>query len=146
MWYCSFSESENENKMPLSKFVLFIKDSGALLDSNESVEKSKCIFHNFMNDKVPGVMNKLSISAVELIFSKVIGSLNDNRMELPKEGCPSPMRNEKIVKLYSETENYKRAKMDFKAFYYAVTKVAEKAYPDLTPNRALIEFTNNVFL
>ena len=67
-------------------------------------------------------------------------------MELPREGCTSPLKNEKIQKLYIETENNKRAKMDFKAFYYAVTVIGEKVYPDLTPNRALIEFTKKVIM
>ena len=33
MWYCSFTESGNENKMTLSKFLLFVKDSGVLVES-----------------------------------------------------------------------------------------------------------------
>ena len=41
MWYCSFSESANENKMPLSKFVLFVKDAGVLLDASETSDKLK---------------------------------------------------------------------------------------------------------
>ncbi len=151
MWYCSFSESANENKMPLSKFVLFVKDAGALFDSPED-EKTKCNFFVISRKGKRKIIidineiNKLSITETELIFSKVIGILNDpgKRLEIPKEGCATPMKNEKVQKLYFETENNKRAKMDFKAFYYAVTMIAEKVYPELTPNKALIEFTEKV--
>ena len=33
MWYCSFTETDNENKMTLSKFLLFAKDAEVLMDS-----------------------------------------------------------------------------------------------------------------
>ena len=125
MWYCSFSESSNSNKMPLSKFILFIKDAGILAGTHESVG------------------NKLTITEVELIFAKVIGLLNDKRLEIDKEGNASPLKNEKIARLFSETES-KRAKMDFKAFYYAVTLVSSKVYPGLSQNKALIELTEKV--
>ncbi len=125
MWYCSFSESSNANKMPLSKFVLFIKDAGLLVGTQN----------------MPG--NKLTITEVELVFSKVIGELNDKRLDIGKEGGASPMKNEKVRKLYEE-KGTKRAKMDFKAFYYALTLISTKAYPDVTPNKALIDLADKV--
>jgi len=41
MWYCSLTESGNENKMTLTKLLLFAKDSGVLVDSLDIAE-SKC--------------------------------------------------------------------------------------------------------
>jgi hypothetical protein len=43
MWYCSLTESGNENKMTLTKLLLFAKDSGVLVDSLDALE-SKCKF------------------------------------------------------------------------------------------------------
>jgi hypothetical protein len=127
MWYCSISDNSNTNKMPLSKFILFLKDAGTIAGTRD----------------VAGT--QISITDAELMFAKVIGLLNDKRLELDKESRTSPLKNAKIMKLYSETES-KRAKMDFKAFYYALTLVAKKAYPRLSTNKALIAFTEKASL
>ncbi len=86
---------------------------------------------------------QLSVTDAELIFAKVIGLLNDKRFDIDKELGASPLRNAKVMKLYAETES-KRAKLDFKAFYYAITIIAKRAYPDLSTNRALISLTEKV--
>ncbi len=33
MWYCSISDNSNTNKMPMSKFMTFLKDSGIISGS-----------------------------------------------------------------------------------------------------------------
>eukprot|EP00826_Nyctotherus_ovalis_P002691 TRINITY_DN10542_c0_g4_i1.p1 TRINITY_DN10542_c0_g4~~TRINITY_DN10542_c0_g4_i1.p1 ORF type:complete len:543 (-),score=104.57 TRINITY_DN10542_c0_g4_i1:333-1961(-) len=43
MWYCSLTESGNENKMTLTKLLLFTKDAGVLVDSLEIPESKSTV-------------------------------------------------------------------------------------------------------
>jgi len=133
MWYCSISDNSNTNKMPMSKFMSFLKDAGLLSGSVDVAGKN-------VN---PCIGTQITPTDVELIFAKVVGLLNDKRLELGKESRTSPLKNEKVMKLYSETES-KRAKLDFKAFYYAITIIAKRVYPDKSTNQALITLTEKV--
>jgi len=114
MLYCAVNDNANTNKMPLFKFNMFLKDAG--------------------------IIGPISMRDAELIFYKVVGSLNDKRFELDKEKRTSPLKNSKVAKMYIEDES-KRAKLDFKAFYYAVTLIAKKLYPTLSTSKAMIELT-----
>eukprot|EP00826_Nyctotherus_ovalis_P026754 TRINITY_DN2086_c0_g2_i1.p1 TRINITY_DN2086_c0_g2~~TRINITY_DN2086_c0_g2_i1.p1 ORF type:complete len:492 (+),score=188.14 TRINITY_DN2086_c0_g2_i1:219-1694(+) len=110
IWYCSVNDNSNTNKMPLYKFLMFLKDA----------DMSKTI----------------SNTEAELVFAKVIGTLNDKRLNIEEEET-SPLRNTKVQRLYKENEA-KCAKMDFRAFYYALTIIARKIYPKLSTSKALI--------
>eukprot|EP01022_Parablepharisma_sp_SALTPOND_P033425 TRINITY_DN886_c0_g1_i1.p1 TRINITY_DN886_c0_g1~~TRINITY_DN886_c0_g1_i1.p1 ORF type:complete len:864 (+),score=102.19 TRINITY_DN886_c0_g1_i1:4700-7291(+) len=114
MLYCGVNDNSNTNKMPLFKFMMFLKDAG--------------------------ILGQVSTIDAELVFSKVIGLLNDKRLELEKEGTASPLKNAKVARMYAD-DVAKRAKMDFKAFYYAITIIAKKMYPDLSTNKALVVLT-----
>jgi len=90
IWYSSMNDNGNINKIPLTRFLMFVKDTGLL----------KCITN----------------TEAELIFVKVTGKTG-----LLKEG----------------------GKMDFNAFYYAVTLIAEKVYPNTPTSKALIALTES---
>jgi hypothetical protein len=109
IWYCSVNDNSNTNKMPLYKFLMFLKDS----DMSKTVSNTEA----------------------ELVFAKVIGALNDKRLNLEEE--TSPLKNSKVQRLYKENEA-KCAKMDFRGFYYALTIIAKKIYPKLSTSKALI--------
>lgn len=55
----------------------------------------------------------------------------------------TPMDHENIKKVFEQQEA-KRSKLDFKAFYYAITLVAQKAYSRVPKNQALLMLIEKV--
>ena len=102
--YCPIGATSNINKMPLYKYLAFLKDCELI---SNSLEENR---------------TTLTITEAELIFTKVIKSVQDKTLDPSKDMSFSP------IKRAIEADS-KKDKLDFKAFCYILSQIGAKLYP-----------------
>ena len=148
MWYCSVGDNLNSNKMNATKFLKLLKDSELInqytvLPRGLSPAKrmSNC---NLIYIYIYIIIDKLSPAEVELIFKKVLSTVNDKNHIGVEGDMASPMRIPKLRGAFDKEG--KHGRLEFESFIYALSLIANRIYPDLPTDQALISLVEKVLI
>ena len=92
-----------------------------------------------------GKENFLTPIEVEIIFAKIISTVNEKGFELEDEMLTSPMRNPKLKNLFVEKYT-KQGRLDFESFIFGLSIIAGRIYPHLASDQALLTLVEKVKL
>ena len=159
MWYCSVGDNLNANKMPATKFLKLMKDckivkvnQGPTKVQSEAVftplsriqQHQSTSYQSFILTSL-GKENFLTPIEVEIIFAKIISTVNEKGFELEDEMLTSPMRNPKLKNLFVEKYT-KQGRLDFESFIFGLSIIAGRIYPHLASDQALLTLVEKVKL
>jgi hypothetical protein len=126
LWYCSIGTSSDSNQLTIVKYIKLLKDAGIIGDS----------------PKAEGTIMK---NEAEIVYSRVISTKNNRKLNIDDEDIHSALRNPKLGNALIG-KSIKQAHLEYEDFIYALSIIAHKLYPNINPDKALVLIAENVYI
>jgi hypothetical protein len=123
LWYCSIGTSADSNQLTIVKYIKLLKDAGIIKDKKSESTMLK--------------------NEAEIIYSRVISAKNNKKPEIDDEDIHSALRNPKLGNALLG-KGTKQAHLEYEDFIYALSIIAQKLYPSINPDKALVLIAENV--